>query len=416
MDQAVVYRVGGAVRDHVLGLPVHDQDWVVVGASPQQMLDHGFLPVGKDFPVFLHPHTHEEYALARTERKTARGYTGFAVHAAPDVTLEEDLARRDLTINALAQAADGTLIDPYGGLADLQAGILRHVTTAFAEDPVRILRVGRFAARFAGFSVAPETQQLMREMVTAGEVDHLVAERVWQELSRGLMESTPSRMVTTLRDCGALARILPEVDALFGVPQRPEFHPEIDTGAHLLLVLDMAAELQAPLAVRYACLCHDLGKAATPKDLLPRHLGHEQHSARLACALGERLRVPTPCRELAQVVANEHGNIHRSTELNAAATVRLLERCDAFRQPERFADTLLACECDARGRMGLQNVAYAPRQQLWADLQHLLQLDVGAVARQVQTSGSSTASTPMGERIRQHVHQARVDWLKQANK
>ena len=411
---ANVYRVGGAVRDRLLGLPVQDNDWVVVGATPEQMLELGFVPVGKDFPVFLHPVTHDEYALARTERKTAPGYTGFAVHFDRDVTLEDDLARRDLTINAMAESVDGVLHDPYHGQHDLQHKCLRHVTRAFAEDPVRILRLARFAARYPDFSVAPETMQLMQQMVAAGEADHLVPERVWQELSRGLLEPRPSRMLQVLRACGALARILPEVDALFGVPQRPEFHPEVDTGEHLLLVLDMAAQLHAPLPVRYACLCHDLGKATTPAHILPRHLGHEHRSAELTQSLSARLRVPNDCRTLAHVVALEHGNIHRSDALNAAATVRLLERCDAFRQPERFAQTLLACECDARGRLGMHDIPYLPRQRLWNALQALLPMDLGAIAQSVQQEESislQAVKVSVGERIRQRIHQARIDRL-----
>ena len=363
------YLVGGAVRDRLLGRPAGDRDWVVVGATPEQMLQAGYLPVGRDFPVFLHPHTREEYALARTERKTGRGYHGFAFHASPSVTLEQDLARRDLTINAIAQAPDGALIDPFGGQRDLDRKVLRHVTDAFREDPVRILRVARFAARFADFSLAPETQALMREMVEAGEVDALVAERVWQELARGLMEDKPSRMFEVLRECGALARLLPEVERLWGVPQRAEYHPEIDTGVHLMMVMDMSARLKAPLPVRFACLTHDLGKGTTPADILPRHIGHEERSARLLKKLCERLRVPTECRELADVVAREHGNIHRSEEFGAAALVRLLERCDAFRKPQRFEQVLLACECDARGRLGLEERPYPQRPRLLAALE-----------------------------------------------
>ena len=294
-----IYIVGGAVRDQLLGRATADRDYVVVGASPQAMLDRGFRPVGKDFPVFLHPETHEEYALARTERKTGNGYHGFAFHAAPEVTLEEDLARRDLTINAMARAEDGVLIDPFRGQRDLEAKILRHVGPAFAEDPVRILRLARFAARFADFSVAPETLALARDMVAGGEVDHLVAERVWQELAKGLMEFRPSRMFEVLRECGALARLLPEVNALFGVPQRADYHPEVDTGVHTMMVVDEAARRNFPLPVRFAALTHDLGKATTPADILPRHHGHEARSVRLATALCGRLRVPGDCRDLA---------------------------------------------------------------------------------------------------------------------
>ena len=393
--------VGGAVRDRLLGLPVHDHDWVVVGATPEQMVEQGYLPVGKDFPVFLHPQTREEYALARTERKTARGYRGFAVHASPEVTLEEDLARRDLTINAIAQRVgdDAALIDPFGGQRDLDARVLRHVTDAFREDPVRILRVARFAARLADFSVARDTLALMREMVQAGEVDALVPERVWQELSRGLMSERPSRMFEVLRACGALARLLPEVDRLWGVPQRPEHHPEVDTGVHLMMVLDMSARLGASLPVRVACLMHDLGKGTTPPDALPRHIGHEQRSARLLAAVCERLRVPVECRELADVVAREHGNIHRSGELKAAAVVRLLERCDAIRKPLRFDEVLLACECDARGRGGREEDSYAPRTRLRRALDAALSVATAGIAAQAQQQGLT--GPKVGEKIQE---------------
>ena len=397
-----IYRVGGAVRDALLGLAVRDHDWVVVGTTPEALAAEGYLPVGKDFPVFLHPQTREEYALARTERKTAQGYHGFAVHAAPDVTLEEDLARRDLTINAIAQDADGVLTDPYGGQRDIAARVLRHVTSAFAEDPVRILRVARFAARFTDFSVAPETMQLMRSMVAGGEVDALVPERVWQELARGLMERQPSRMFEVLRSCGALTKLLPEVDRLWGVPQRAEYHPEVDTGVHLMMVLDMAAQLDAPLPVRFACLGHDLGKGTTPVADLPRHIGHEERSARLLKGLCQRLRVPTDCREIADVVAREHGNIHRSAEFNAAALVRLLERCDAFRKPQRFADILLACECDARGRLGLSEQPYPQRQRLLAALAAAQSVPTHEVAAAAEAQGES------GAKIGERVHAARV--------
>jgi tRNA nucleotidyltransferase (CCA-adding enzyme) len=403
------YLVGGAVRDALLGLPVQDRDWVVVGASPEALLQQGYLPVGKDFPVFLHPATREEYALARTERKTAPGYKGFAVHAAPDVTLEQDLARRDLTINAMAVSAtalqpDGgfepeAVEDPFHGRDDLQNKQLRHVTEAFREDPVRILRLARFAARFADFQVAPETLALMRDMVAAGEVDALVSERVWQELSRGLMEATPSRMLQVLRDCGALVRLLPEVDALWGVPQPAEHHPEVDTGAHLLMVLDMSARLRAPLAARFACLVHDLGKATTPAHILPRHHAHEKRSAELLVGVCERLRVPVDCRELADVVAREHGNIHRSGELDAAALMRLLERCDALRKPQRFHDALLACECDARGRLGLQDRPYPQRERLLLALAAAQQVETDTIAAQAQAKGASGPA--IGDAIRQ---------------
>ena len=396
------YIVGGAVRDRLLGLPVQDRDWVVVGATVDEMQALGYQPVGADFPVFLHPETKEEHALARTERKTAAGYRGFVVHAAPEVTLEDDLRRRDLTINAMAEAADGTLVDPWGGARDLAARVLRHVSPAFAEDPVRILRIARFAARFADFSVAPETLALMRQMVDAGEVDALVAERVWRELSRGLMEHRPSRMIEVLRDCGALARVLPEVDALFGVPQRADHHPEVDTGTHLLMVLDMAARLEAPLAVRYACLGHDLGKATTPAGVLPRHIGHEMRSVKLVRALSARLRVDNASAELAELVGREHANVHRSGEFGAAALVRLIERCDALRRPTRFADLLLACECDARGRLGLEERPYPPRTQLLAVLRRVEAVDATAVAAAAADRGLK------GPAIGAAIHDARV--------
>ncbi len=397
-----IYLVGGAVRDRLLGRPVHDRDWVVVGAMPAEMEAQGFLPVGRDFPVFLHPATREEYALARTERKSGHGYRGFAVHAAPDVTLEEDLSRRDITINSIAEgpvdSSAPALIDPYGGARDIEARVLRHVTDAFREDPVRILRVARFAARFTDFHVAPETMQLMREMVEAGEADHLVPERVWQELARGLMEARPSRMFEVLRDCGALAVLLPEVARLWGVPQRAEYHPEVDTGIHLMMVLDMAARLEAPLAVRFACLTHDLGKGTTPADVLPRHIGHEARSARLLQGVAERLRVPADCRETADVVAREHGNIHRSGELGAAALLRLLERCDALRKPERFADVLLACECDARGRLGFEDAPYPQRPHLAAALAAARAVPTGPIAAEAARAG--LGGPQVGEAIR----------------
>ena len=405
-----VYLVGGAVRDTLMlhlqpaqanaPQPAHvDRDWVVVGSSPEAMVAAGFQPVGRDFPVFLHPHTHEEYALARTERKTAKGYHGFAFQADPNVTLEQDLARRDLTINAMALPASAwpndastamqrldteQLIDPYDGLRDLQTHQLRHVTDAFAEDPVRILRIARFAARWPHFTVAPETQSLMQHMVTHGEVDHLVAERVWQELSRGLMERQPSRMLAVLRDCGALKVLLPEVDRLWGVPQRAEYHPEVDTGIHLSMVLDAAAHLNAPLTVRYACLCHDLGKGTTPPGEWPRHIGHEARSAVLARHVSERWRVPKDCKELADVVAREHGNIHQSLGFGATAVLRLLERCDAIRRPGRFAEVLLACEADARGRLGFEQDAYPQSLRLHAALQAVLAVPTASIAAQVQ--------------------------------
>ncbi len=410
-----IYMVGGAVRDRLLGRPVNDHDWVVVGATPEQMVAQGYLPVGRDFPVFLHPQTREEYALARTERKSGRGYRGFVVQTSPDVTLEEDLSRRDLTINAIASSEDGAgaeaIFDPYSGARDLQDKVLRHVTDAFHDDPVRILRVARFAARFTDFSVAPETMELMRSMVAHGEADHLVAERVWQELARGLMEEQPSRMFDVLRQCGALKVVLPEVDRLWGVPQRADYHPEIDTGVHLMMVLDMAARLQAPLGVRFACLTHDLGKGTTPQDVLPRHIGHEQRSAKLLKGLCERLRVPTDCRELADVVAREHGNIHRSGDLGAAALVRLLERCDAIRKPARLDEILQACECDARGRLHFEEAAYPQRARINAALAAVQSVATSVIAAHAASKGVT------GQKVGELIHAARVEavaqWLAQ---
>ncbi|MES2887573.1 MAG: multifunctional CCA addition/repair protein [Pseudomonadota bacterium] len=379
--------VGGAVRDALMGLPVQDRDWVVVGASPQDLLDLGYLPVGQDFPVFLHPVTREEVALARTERKTAPGYHGFSFHAAPDVSLEDDLQRRDLTVNAMAQDEAGHLVDPHGGQRDLAARVLRHVSPAFAEDPVRILRVARFCARWPDFRVAEETQALMRQMVAQGEVDALVSERVWQELARGLMAAQPSRLFEVLRGCGALARLLPEVDRLWGVPQAARHHPEIDTGVHVMMVIDQAARLQAPLSVRFACLVHDLGKGTTPAAEWPSHPGHEQRSAELVQAVCERLRVPTECRALAEVVAREHGQVHASAGLDALGIVQLLTRCDALRRPQRFAEVLWACECDSRGRLGYADTPYPPRQVLAQALEAALAVDTAQVAQAAAAAG-----------------------------
>ena len=397
------YVVGGAVRDALLGLPVNDRDWVVVGATPQQMLDAGFRTVGKDFPVFLHPESGEEYALARTERKTGPGYHGFSVHAAPDVTLEDDLVRRDLTINAMARDAHGLVIDPHGGQRDLANQVLRHVSEAFAEDPVRILRLARFAARFHEFSVAPETMALMTRMVQAGEVDALVAERVWQELSRGLMEDRPSRMFEVLRECGALARLLPELNRLWGVPQRAEYHPEIDTGVHVMMVLDMAARMGTSLPVRFACLCHDLGKGATPPEEWPRHIAHEARSERMARDLALRLKAPVDATELAVLVAREHTNIHRSADFGAAAIVRILERCDAFRRPARFEEAVQACEADARGRLGFEDSAYPSGPCLRAALAAANSIDATAVATLAQARGAQ------GPQIADAIRVARTD-------
>ena len=409
-----IYQVGGAVRDALLGLPVHDRDWLVVGGTPEAMVAQGFTPVGRDFPVFLHPQTHEEYALARTERKSGHGYQGFTVYTSPDVTLEEDLARRDLTINAIAAPADWTgaeaVFDPYHGVADLHAKVLRHVTEAFAEDPVRILRVARFAARFTDFSVAPETMALMQAMVQAGEVAHLVPERVWQEISRGLMQAQPERMFAVLRACGALAVLLPELDRLWGVPQRADYHPEVDTGLHTMLVLGQAVQQQAPLAVRWACLVHDLGKGTTPADVLPRHIGHEQRGAKLVRQVGERWRVPKECTELAELVAAEHGNIHRSLDLSPAAVLRLLQRCDALRKPERFAQALWACECDARGRWGFEAAAYPQRGRLEQALAVTLGVATGPIAAQAVAAGKQGAA--IGQAVDAVRVQALGQWLK----
>lgn len=393
------YVVGGAVRDALLGLPVQDHDHVVVGATPEEMVALGFRPVGKDFPVFLHPTTHEEYALARTERKTAPGYKGFVFHTSTDVTLEQDLIRRDLTINAMARAEDGSIVDPFGGQKDLRARVFRHVSDAFAEDPVRILRVARFAARFAEFIVAPETNALMHRMVDAGEVDALVPERVWQELSRGLMEAKPSRMFEVLRSCGALARILPELDALWGVPQAAEHHPEIDTGVHVMMVIDYAAKRNLDLPIRCAALLHDLGKGGTPEDAWPKHHGHEVRSADLVDQVCRRLKIPNDCRDLAVMTAREHGNVGRAFEMRANTIVSMLERCDAFRKPQRFIDMLRACECDHRGRAGFEESPFPHAAFFESALSAAQGVNAGEVARH-------HADQP--QRIPEAVHAARV--------
>ena len=355
-----IYLVGGAVRDALLGRPVIERDWVVVGATPEEMLHLGYKPVGRDFPVFLHPTTKEEHALARTERKTAPGYRGFTVHAAPDVTLEQDLARRDLTVNAMAQTESGEILDPWGGLDDLKQKTLRHVSPAFAEDPVRILRVARFAARFAddGFEVADETTSLMSEIVASGEVDELVPERIWRETEKALAESRPERFIEVLRSCGALARIFPEIDCLFGVPQPPKWHPEIDTGVHTLMVLRQAAKLSDEPRIRFAAMVHDLGKGTTRKEILPAHHGHEQRGTGLIRRLCSRLKVPNDYRDLAVLVSQFHGQCHRAAELRPETVLKLFERTDAFRRPERFEEFLIACEADMRGRTGFEDVDY----------------------------------------------------------
>lgn len=399
-----VYCVGGAVRDELLGLSVQDRDFVVVGSTPTEMEAAGYKPVGKDFPVFLHPNTRDEYALARTERKTAKGYKGFQVHADPDVTLEQDLARRDLTINAIAKDESGHLIDPYSGIQDLKDKVLRHVSPAFSEDPVRILRAARFAARFIDFDVAPATMDLMREMVEKGEVDALVPERVWQEISKGLMEEKPSRMFEVLRACGALKKIMPELDALWGVPQPANHHPEIDTGVHVMMVIDYAASKQYQLPVRFAALMHDLGKGTTPKDLLPRHIGHEQRSVNLLQVLCKRLRVPNDCKELAHIVAKFHGKVHQVEEMRPETLLQFLVETDAIRQPQRFGDFLLACECDIRGRTGYETQTFEKADLLLSLLKAASEVDAGAVAKMQDTP----------DKIKQAVYEARLNVLEQA--
>jgi tRNA nucleotidyltransferase (CCA-adding enzyme) len=386
-----VYVVGGAVRDRLLGLPVRDRDHVVVGATPEDMTALGFQPVGKDFPVFLHPRTHEEYALARTERKTARGYKGFQVYAMPDVTLEEDLRRRDLTINAMAENSAGELIDPYGGRADLAARVFRHVSEAFLEDPVRILRVARFAARFAEFSISPDTLELMRNMVANAEVDALVPERVWQELSRGLMETRPSRMFLLLRECGALAKLLPELDTLFGVQQNPKNHPEIDTGDHVMRVIDCTAAEARVLPVRYAALLHDLGKGLTPRENWPNHGGHEAAGVELVKQVSQRLRAPTDCSGLAQIVARWHGQAHNADTMGAAGMLDLLEQADAFRRPQRFDEFLQACAADYHGRPGYEERAFPQADRLQQALTAARQIDASEIARQSAPAAISEA-------------------------
>ena len=398
-----VYAVGGSVRDQLLGREVRDQDYVVVGSTPEEMERLGFKPVGRDFPVFLHPESREQYALARTERKSGPGYRGFVIHTSPDVSLEQDLERRDLTINAIARDEHGSLIDPFNGIDDLRNGILRHVGLAFVEDPVRVLRTARFAARF-GFEIAGETRTLMQQMVANGEVDHLVAERVWQEIANGLMESKPSRMFQVLRECGALARLLPELDALFGVPQPEEHHPEIDTGVHIMMVIDYAAQQQYSLAVRFAALTHDLGKGLTPRHLWPAHHGHEQKSVELVQSLCLRLRVPGHCGDVARLTARFHGEILKADELRPSTILKLLTATDAFRKPERFDEILQAAECDFRGRPGYETKAYPPANLLKAANQAARAVDAGAIA-----SGLDNPA-----RIREQVDATRIVAIKEA--
>jgi tRNA nucleotidyltransferase (CCA-adding enzyme) len=395
-----VYLVGGAVRDALLGLPVRERDWVVVGGTRAELLRMNYREVGRDFPVFLHPQTHEEYALARLERKIAPGYRGFAVEFGPEVTLDEDLARRDLTINAIAQSPDGTLIDPYGGVRDIESRTLRHVSDAFVEDPVRVLRVARFAARFAplGFRIAAQTMLMMQSMVARREVDALVAERVWQETGKALREPSAGIFFEVLRECGALQSIFPEIDALFGVPQPAQWHPEIDTGIHTLMVLGQAVALSADTRVRFAALVHDLGKGATPRAEWPSHRGHEERSVALIEALCARLRLPGDYRELAVLVARYHGIVHRAFELKPKTLLQFMERADAFRRPERFADVLLACEADARGRTGMENNPYPQRGYVSA-------------ARDAAAAVKPTAddiATRDGAKIAERLHRRRV--------
>ncbi len=399
-----IYLVGGAVRDKLLGLEPRDRDWVVVGATPEQMVEQGFRPVGKEFPVFLHPHTGEEYALARTERKTAPGYHGFVFHADAQVTLEDDLARRDLTINAMAEDAQGKVIDPFGGREDLANGRLRHVSPAFVEDPVRILRIARYAARFArwGFRVAHGTHALMKKMVANGEVDALVPERVWQETEAALGEDTPSRFFEVLRNCGALARIFPELEALFGVPQPKHHHPEEDTGVHTMMVLEQAAKLSDDRAVRFAAVVHDLGKGTTPKEEWPRHIAHEHRGVALVEGLCERLRVPREYRDLAVLVTKHHGVYHRAEELRPETLLKTLEQLDSFRRPERLERFLLACEADSRGRPGFEQRHFAQPGIFRA---------AHAAAQAIQARDLATQGLT-GKAIGEALHRARVQAIK----
>jgi tRNA nucleotidyltransferase (CCA-adding enzyme) len=412
-----IYQVGGSVRDKLLGLPSMDRDFVVVGASPEEMIAADFVAVGKDFPVFLHPETREEYALARTERKSGRGYSGFVFHTSPDVTLEEDLRRRDLTVNAMALAVDRdvadaaeNIIDPFGGQKDLQSKTLRHVSDAFAEDPLRVLRLARFAARFHEFSIAPETMALCSQLVAEGEIADLVAERVWQELSRGLMEAMPSRMFDVLRECGALAVLAPELDRLWGVPQKAKWHPEIDTGIHIMQAIDYAANKRWPLATRFAVLTHDLGKGTTPAEILPAHHAHELRSVELVRALSERWRVQRDVAELARGVAAEHGNLGKLAEMKPSTVHDVLMRCDAIRRPERFVQMLDACEADKSSRraVGLPESAGEPftaRADAMAALAAMQSVDAGAIAKRCAADG-----TP--ERIHEAVREARIEAIR----
>lgn len=401
-----IYLVGGAVRDRLLGEEPRERDWVVVGATPDDLLKLGYQQVGKDFPVFLHPDTREEYALARTERKTAPGYKGFEVHASPDVTLEEDLQRRDITINAMAMDEDGRIIDPFNGQQDLRDGLLKHVSPAFAEDPVRILRIARFAARFArwGFKVAHSTNALMRRMVENGEVDALVPERVWAELEKSLAADQPVRFFQVLRGCGALARLFPEIDQLYGVPQPEKHHPEIDTGVHVMLVLEQAARLSADPLVRFAALTHDLGKGTTPEDEWPKHVGHEKRSVALVNTLCDRFRIPNDYRELAVITAHYHTHCHRADELRPSTLLDTLEALDAFRRPERFELYLTACKADIRGRPGFEDDPYPQADIFRTALRAAFSVDTREIA----------ARGLKGEAIRNEIHKARTDAIRLA--
>jgi tRNA nucleotidyltransferase (CCA-adding enzyme) len=403
------YLVGGSVRDEILGLPVTDHDYVVVGSSPDEMIRLGYRPVGKDFPVFLHPESQEQYALARTERKVSRGYKGFEVYASPEVTLQEDLARRDLTINSIAKDQDGNIIDPFDGVADLEAGLLRHISPAFTEDPVRVLRTARFAARF-GFRIAPETLALMNEMVHNGEVDALVPERMWQEFARGLMERKPSRMFYALRECSALTRIMPEVNTLFGVPQPAQYHPEIDTGVHVMMVIDHAASKNYSLPVRFAALTHDLGKGTTPPKEWPRHIGHEVRSVQLLRDLCERIRVPNEARDLALLVARYHGDVHRAIELRPATIAGMLQAVDAYRKPERFEEFLQACACDFHGRPGYAEKPYPQGERLREAFSAARSVDAGAIAAELTRTISDPTRLPTA--ISTRVREARIAEIK----
>lgn len=400
-----IYLVGGAVRDKLLGQHVKDKDWVVVGATPQAMLDAGYRQVGADFPVFLHPQTQDEYALARTERKAGHGYHGFTCYAAPDVSLEDDLIRRDLTINAMAEDASGHIIDPYNGQQDLKLRKLRHVSDAFSEDPLRVLRVARFAARLAplGFTVADETLTLMQDIATRGELAHLTAERVWQETARALLENEPAVYFRVLRACGALAVLFPELDALFGVPQPVEHHPEVDTGEHVLLALTYAAQQQHGLAIRFATLMHDLGKGLTPADLLPKHHGHENKGLPLVRALCERLKVPNDCRQLALLAAEYHTHIHRLPELTPKTVLKVLQACDVLRRPERVNDLLACCEADARGRTDKENDAYPQADLLKQYTQAVRQVSPQTLIEQGFT----------GKALGEALHKARLNAVRQ---